>query len=735
MIPAPASPPATAGGAAAAAAGALGVLPLLPLARALAFKLFSPPSLAGAERLAGDVKAASYFEVVVLFSALPAAAIVFGVWLPRFLGRRGAGRLACAIPGLVFLSALPLWRAGFSAKWALFTAALLAGLACAAAVRSKLSSSAALLLVLGAGCFAYSPSDRLNLFEDGQILFGAQALARGARPYVDVEPVHGWGADGGWDAALFRVFPDPLRSFRLRRTAMTAAAAGAAFAAGVLAFGGIGWGAVSLFTTLAFCPFLSERHAFAFLALCLLIRAARAPTGGRWALAGALAAATMFSTLDFGIMLLLAGLAAPLAIARAEGEPLSVARTAVARFVAGAAAGATPFFAWLGIRGALYEFLRASLTKIPALVIATWGLPAPSLALAVRRGSAAAFFAREDPGAPTGLGILLGVLVVAAIVLVWRAAHRGFDGPDRAAVVGLLVSVLALRGVFGRADIGHRFLYGAFAGLPAAWLFYRAAAATRGRPAVLAFAAIFFVAVLRADVVFRDEIALLLTVPDRRGEETLRLPGIGTLLRDQAGELTELRSAVDEMVPAGKTFFDFGNEPALYFLLDRRAPIRYSSVPWYEGDERQQEVIAALEREKPPLAILSSGTPSDAFDSVGNRERVPLVAAYLDRHYRAIGLVGRRTLAARFDAPGPVSPAPPAPSERLRASTSSMNSRTAPRPPGRSSTTPAILRISATASEGQPENPAASSIGASGRSSPIAAVSVGDTRHRRHNAS
>ena len=62
----------------------------------------------------------------------------------------------------------------------------------------------------------------------------------------------------------------------------------------------------------------------------------------------------------------------------------------------------------------------------------------------------------------------------------------------------------------------------------------------------------------------------------------------------------------------------------------------------------------------------------------------------------------------------------------LRARISSMNSRTAPCPPGLWSTTSAALRAAGTASDGQAESAAASNIGMSGSSSPIAAICARD---------
>ena len=100
------------------------------------------------------------------------------------------------------------------------------------------------------------------------------------------------------------------------------------------------------------------------------------------------------------------------------------------------------------------------------------------------------------------------------------------------------------------------------------------------------------------------------------------------------------------LLAPGQTFFDYSNEPALYFLMNRTPPIRHGIVPFYEPEAKQREVIAALERIKPPLAILSGGS-FDAPDAISNRDRTPLVATYLDRAYEPVAKVAGRTLARR----------------------------------------------------------------------------------------
>ena len=96
-----------------ATGGALGALTLLPLARSAAARIFPLPRLPGAELKTGDIKGATYLEVVVLVAALPAAAFFFGHLLPRLLTQRAAApHPLLEWPGAAFASAFFLWRLG-----------------------------------------------------------------------------------------------------------------------------------------------------------------------------------------------------------------------------------------------------------------------------------------------------------------------------------------------------------------------------------------------------------------------------------------------------------------------------------------------------------------------------------------------------------------------------------------------------------------------------------------------
>ena len=634
------------------------MLPLLALARTAASRLFAPIALPGAERLAGEVKQATYLEAAALIAAVPAGALFFGRILPRFLQSLGYSWWASQLPGVGFGFSLLLWKAGLSATAALVSGAVLAvaGAFAESLRSSRLTVVAFAIGLFVAGVLAYRPGTGLDLFEDGQIMTSAAELAQGARPYLDVYPVHGFGADGGWDAVLFRLSKDDLAVFRARRTVMTALALVFLGAATLLLFEDVAWGALALLSCLAFCPLVSERQLLPLAALCLFIRSARSGLPSAWFAAGVLSAVTLFSNLDFGLMLLVAGILSPVLLGLLDRTVLRQARTATLRFVFGVLAGSAPFGIYLAVRGSLLEFFRVSFVQIGPESTAAWGVPAPSLAQAARDGTLTSLLGVGE--AVPSLWLLLLVLAVAAAVLTMRAAEGTITPMDRAVTVSTLVGVIALRGVLGRADSGHLFLYGVFAGLPATWLLYRATRQGRTQPLRAGISVLVFLFLLRPDRVITLQTQLVAGTSGRRHSElrsSTRLPGLGSaaVSRAQAADLNALRAVVDRLVPPGKTFFDFGNEPGLYFVLQRRPLIRYCCVPSYETLDRQREVVAALERERPPVAILASGSSLDAFDGVPSRDRAPLVAQYLDRNYRVLGRLGTRTIGVRRSDVGP----------------------------------------------------------------------------------
>ncbi|HEY6066339.1 MAG TPA: hypothetical protein VIY96_09300 [Thermoanaerobaculia bacterium] len=107
--------------------GVLGALPLVSAARSLATRLAPPPRLPGAERLAADLKSATFAEAGVFLLVLPLFALAFGALLPRWLERRGSGDgVSPEWTGAAFAIALPLWRSGVPARWSVCAGAIAA---------------------------------------------------------------------------------------------------------------------------------------------------------------------------------------------------------------------------------------------------------------------------------------------------------------------------------------------------------------------------------------------------------------------------------------------------------------------------------------------------------------------------------------------------------------------------------------------------------------------------------
>lgn len=509
-----------------------------------------------------------------------------------------------------------------------------------------------LLVFLFAAGFTvfYQPGRPIDLFEDGQLLASAQAYGAGGRPYIDTYPLHGWGADGGFDAILFRVFGRNLEVFWLRRAVMTALALAVLGWCSFQVFKGAGWAAVALLCSLGICPFLSERHLPAFVALGLVARAAGSARSRDWLLAGIASSATLFCTLDFGLIALGGGIAIALALAPdRSSHPWKPGTRSAFLFLYGAAAGGLPFLLWLFRQGALAAFFRVSFLEIPTTITETWGLPGGSVSgLLQTSPTRFLFLLLLGDGMPALF--LLTVLGSAMTLVLFRVSEGTIEPVDRAAAASIVFGCLALRGALGRADAGHLALYGVFAGPAAAWILYRASRARRSAGLLTAATALVFATRLNLHGIIGLE-AGAVAGASRAREATAasETPGGGgpPELRSQGSEIAVLRRSFDAGLKPGETFFDFANEPALYFLLGRTPPVRYSCVPLYEVEPKQREVVEALERFRPPLAILAGGSGRDAFDGVPNRERAPLVAAYLDARYEPIGKVGGRTIARR----------------------------------------------------------------------------------------
>ncbi len=607
----------------------------------------------GAERAVPDLAT----ELAAAAILLPAIALAACLLLRRNAGR-ALRRLGAASPLVIGASAAIVLFGGRSGLASLLALALLP----AAAVRrhtERVSRSgigaALLLLVFACGWrLARAPLLPIEPFEDGCSLAFAQAYLHGARPYADTYPLHGWGADGGVDGFAFRHFGATLRVYRLR-TAFFAALAPLALAGSCVAALGSGiWGVLAFLVSASFAPGLIERQALAFAALVPLFLSFRAGARRRAlrAAAGVLAGWEVLYSLEYGLFVFLGISAALLLLPTLEARRrrLRLGFAACAPFWGGALLGALPFLVVLAARGVFGDFLRISFVELPRWVTAVWGVPAGEVWTVLSPVRDTPALASLLAGAGMQFFFVMALLAIAGATLLLRAAAGDLDPEDRAAWAAFGVAAFALRGMLGRADEAHFWHYSVFAGLPAVWVL-RSVWRSAARAVLFPVALLFLLIRLHPFRAVEDTLRLVAATGDPAAHRDRAEPprsGGERLPAGQAKEFSDFRRALDERLAPGETYFDFSNQPALYFFADRIPPVRFHTVAQYEAEEKQSEVIDTLERKKPPIAAFT-----DTFYStldLPNAERAPRVARYLAEHYEPAAVVGSWRFERRRDA-------------------------------------------------------------------------------------
>jgi hypothetical protein len=126
--------------------------------------------------------------------------------------------------------------------------------------------------------------------------------------------------------------------------------------------------------------------------------------------------------------------------------------------------------------------------------------------------------------------------------------------------------------------------------------------------------------------------------------DTLGLP---RAVRSVWNASREVRTPDAKLVPAsyleaaaaikpslGDCFFTLTSEGIWYHLLDRPSCSRFHHVVYARTAEAQQEIVEALEEERPPLILVENGFWSNHIDDVPVSVTNPVVWKYVMIHYR-----------------------------------------------------------------------------------------------------
>jgi hypothetical protein len=284
------------------------------------------------------------------------------------------------------------------------------------------------------------------------------------------------------------------------------------------------------------------------------------------------------------------------------------------------AALALPLVGLLFVRADLVQFVRDSFVIIPSAIDAVWSLPAPK------------------PFTAAGLRYYLPpVFYGFLLVLGWKRR-------DARIVILVVLSLVLFRTAAGRVSWSHTrfatpFLGIAFVAFVIEPLRHQLAVAILGIVAVFYFEVPQNVGAgvkLAAEWPSRQKPAKLVRHPLARGIFTTE---------QNATELVTLKGYVDAMGEG--TIFDFSNERALYYLLRRKPPIRCVDVPMLSSPALLEEAMSEL-TQRPPVAVILGGDPAIAvFDGVPNKDRVPLLARWIDANYPRRTEIGRFVVATR----------------------------------------------------------------------------------------
>jgi hypothetical protein len=485
------------------------------------------------------------------------------------------------------------------------------------------------------------PHAPMDSFHEGEHLTPAWLMKTGERPYRDFYVFHGLTVDAGLGVLSLGDPPSFVRARRVRTVLDAAVVALLVPIAAEVTTTALGLAAGVLLSLCASAAlwvpvFPYYRLAPALLATLGFLLYSR--TSRVSALALALCASTLgvLWSLDVGLYAVAcsAVLFVLFRVFRLDGDGPGVWRRWIA---CGLVAAVLPLVVLLLVRADLQRFFVDSFGVMPRAIDAVWGLPAPAL----KTANGLRYFA---PLVFYGFALALGVL----------AFRRGDRRSAIHIAVLVVVSLFLFRTAAGRAGWSHTRFAMPLLGIAVVAFVLEPLARRRriasGVAVLLLLAPLFLYFEVRENLVAgaklasewraRQSTAGLVPYPTRSGRGGFTYP-------QNAQDLASLQATIDALGPKDAKIFDFSNERALYFLLQRKSPTRSLAVPMMSVPSILAETMAELNAD-PPVAVIVRGDPSIAsFDGVSNDVRVPELLAWIDANYPTRTQIGRFTLATR----------------------------------------------------------------------------------------
>ena len=463
-----------------------------------------------------------------------------------------------------------------------------------------------------------------DIFEDGHALLPASEYLRGELPYRDIVPGHGLVSDGLLAAAQLRVFGADYAGLKRGEKISGLFFWPAFYALGLGATGSPALALAGLLLTFLFAPQYQLPRVIASLwTVAIALYASRTRKPAAWLACGIALPLCVCVAVEFAVYAA-GGVAVALWVARGRRRD-HLRRVVRGALVSGGAIALV--FAAYGLLGA---FVRTTFVFVPALL--------PVYAL----GFEHVVPARVAAGLMAGLRdetVLFYAFVTASVVLLGAWLPRAPRvGPRARSVLPISAwAVLAMLSVLERRHTG----YGALVVPVGLLLMTRWLRGWRGWASPRSLAA---GAALGFFILQRHPVVLLLSVA---GVVANPLPPTGAVALSEPprargglflpGDAALVAATSEMMRRAGlrrdDTWLDFASMPGLYYLFDRDCPIRYYEVGFYETEDAQRDVIAAVER-NPRVRVALMSAHAGVIDGLPNAVRAPRVAEFIRERFR-----------------------------------------------------------------------------------------------------
>jgi hypothetical protein len=471
---------------------------------------------------------------------------------------------------------------------------------------------------------------RADLFEDQQHLMPAAEMLRGEKPYRDIIPAHGFAQDALLDYVALRTGPVTLGRALKVRGIISGTIVIAHYALVAAVTGSPEVGLASTFLAMLFGTAGGSFRILPAIATLAFVAYALRRRDPRWlAVAGAGAVVCVFTSLEQGAYLLL--------ILAITSLRFRTDRIRALKFTAiGGGGAAIIAFLAMGIYGVAVDFVRVTIFEIatlgPAYTLTPYDAP-PAL--------------QRINNIPEVLGALLDktswqyVMWPVMMLLVVLALTTKTSATQRLRAHREAILIVAIFGVLTAISYAERHhLLWQFVAAPlmtiAIFRLFRSRVATLRVFAPALLVLVLMIAQPTAHIAIAGSLRHA-RGPLESGWKELALPRArGALSKAADAEVIDIvqRYAASHLKP-GETWFDFTNRGNLYFLLDRDCPMRQLEVAFYETEERQRDVIRRIEQNPRIRFAILPPYPDDntAVDNVANRDRAPLVYAYLQQHF------------------------------------------------------------------------------------------------------